>query len=108
DSEIESICREMTNFDLINEDFQSKVMEEFSDLISNSINSIRGGYDFAQKTLEMSRGDYKAQNLIAKLAPTKDSLEVIREIGQMEARQIYNLIKLEQTQTISFILSYLD
>jgi flagellar motor switch protein FliG len=36
------------------------------------------------------------------------SVEVIKEISEMEGRQIFNLIKHEQPQTIAFLLSYLD
>jgi flagellar motor switch protein FliG len=36
------------------------------------------------------------------------SVDVIKDISEMEGRQIFNLIKHEQPQTISFLLSYLD
>jgi flagellar motor switch protein FliG len=35
-------------------------------------------------------------------------VEVIKDISEMEGRQIFNLVKHEQPQTISFLLSYLD
>jgi flagellar motor switch protein FliG len=42
------------------------------------------------------------------VGPTGTSIEIVKDIGEMEGRQIYNLIKAEQPQTISFVLSYLE
>lgn len=108
DAEIESICREISNFTIISEDVQNKVVEEFSDVISMSLGSILGGARFAQRTLELAKGDYKAANLLSRIAPVGNSTEVIQEISDMEPRQIHNLVRGEQAQTIAFIISHLS
>lgn len=107
DPEIESICREISNFSIVDEETQRKVVEEFSDIISSSLGSILGGARFAQRALELAKGDYKAANLLSRIAPVGNSMEEIQEISDMEPRQINNLIRGEQPQTIAFITSHL-
>ena len=108
DNEIEAICREISNFTIIDDDTQRRVVEEFSDIISQSLGAILGGARFAQRTLELAKGDYKAANLLSRIAPVGNSMEVIQEISDMEPRQIHNLIRGEQAQTIAFITSHLS
>lgn len=108
DPEIEIICREISNFSIVDRDTQTKVMEEFSDIISESLGALLGGTHFAQKTLELAKGDYKAASLLGRIAPVGNSMEIIQEISEMEPRQIHNLVKGEQAQTIAFIVSHLN
>jgi flagellar motor switch protein FliG len=107
DLEIELICREISNFSIIDRETQNKVIEEFSDIISESLGALLGGSRFAHKTLELAKGDYKATTLLGRIAPVGDSMDVIQEISDMEPRQIHNLVRGEQSQTIAFIISHL-
>jgi flagellar motor switch protein FliG len=108
DSAIEMLCREMSTFPLISEAVQRQAVEEFTGIVAQSATSRLGGLPFAQRTLEIAKGDYKASSIIGRVGPVSSSIEVIKDISEMEGRQIYNLIKSEQPQTISFVLSYLD
>ncbi|PTY08799.1 flagellar motor switch protein FliG [Opitutaceae bacterium EW11] len=108
DTEIEIVCREMAQFSMVSEGLKERALEEFSPVIGESIAATLGGLDYARRTLEIARGDYKAGSIIGRLGPAGTAVEVIKEISEMEARQIYNLIKNEQPQTISFVLSYLE
>ena len=108
DAEIELICREMSQYSMISEATRQKALEEFSPIVGESIAATMGGLDYARRTLEIARGDYKAANIIGRLGPAGTAVEVIKDISEMEGRQIYNLIKNEQPQTISFILSYIE
>jgi flagellar motor switch protein FliG len=108
DQEIETICREISNFAIVDEETQRKVVEEFSGIISSSLGAILGGAKFAQRALEMAKGDYKAANLLSRIAPVGTSMEVIQEVSDMEPRQIHNLIRGEQPQTIAFVTSHLS
>jgi flagellar motor switch protein FliG len=108
DLEVEAIGREMVTIELVDEELQQKVLEEFSALLVESIGSVRGGYDVALQTLEIARGPYHARNLVGKMEPSRDSRDVIEEISEMDARQIANLIKAEQPQTIAFLLGAMD
>jgi len=61
-----------------------------------------------QIALEKAKGDYTASMILNRVAPASRSVEGGEDIRQMDARQILNLVKSEQPQTIAFILSYLD
>ena len=108
DPEVELLCREMSTFSMIPEQTQKLVLDEFSGLLTVSVTSALGGLGYAQRALEIAKGDYKASAIIGRVGPSGSSVEVIKDISEMEGRQIYNLIKSEQPQTISFVLSYLD
>jgi flagellar motor switch protein FliG len=108
DAEIEILCREMSTFTLIPSAVQKLAMEEFSGIVANGAGAALGGLGFAQRTLEIAKGDYKASAIIGRVGPVGTSVEVIKDISEMEGRQIFNLVKQEQPQTISFLLSYLD
>ena len=107
DTDVEMVCREMTNFRIVDQRIQEKVTEEFSEIITESMGAILGGAFFAQRTLEMAKGD-QAANLLGRISPIGNTVEVIKEISEMEPRQIHNLIRNEQAQTIAFVVSHLD
>jgi flagellar motor switch protein FliG len=108
DATIELLCREMSTFPMIPENVQKQVMDEFGGIVALSVNAALGGLPYAQRTLEIAKGDFKASAIIGRVGPVGTSVDVIKDISEMEGRQIYNLIKSEQPQTISFVLSYLD
>jgi len=105
---IEVLCREMSVFPMVPEAVQKQALEEFGGIVAGSMNSSLGGLSYAQHTLELAKGDYKASAIIGRVGPVGTSIDVVKDISEMEGRQIYNLIKSEQPQTISFLLSYLD
>ena len=108
DSTTEVLCREMTALSIIPQAAQKQAMEEFSGLVAQSITSTMGGVGVARRTLELAKGDFKASAIIGRVGPVGTSVDVIKDIADMEGRQIFNLVKNEQPQTISFILSYLE
>jgi len=108
DADIELVCREMAQYTMVSDSLRQKVVEEFSPIIGESIAATMGGLDYARRALEIARGDYKAGSIMGRLGPAGTAVEVIKDISEMEGRQIYNLVKNEQPQTISFVLSYLD
>jgi flagellar motor switch protein FliG len=109
DVEIENLCREMAGFPMIPDTVQKQAFEEFAGVVAGGVQSASGGLNFAQRTLEIAKGGHKASAIISRVGPASGAaLDVIKDISEMEGRQIYNLIKHEQPQTISFILSYLE
>ncbi len=109
DAEIEIICREMSTFKVVPAETQRLAVEEFSNLIVRSVGSALGGLAFAQRTLAIAKGDQKASAIVGKIGPgTTNSGDATKDISEMEAMQIFNLVKNEQPQTIAFLLSYLD
>ena len=98
----------MSTLSIIPQSAQRQVIEEFSSVVAQSATSALGGLAYAQRTLAIAKGDYKASAIIGRVGPVGTSVDVIKDISEMEGRQIFNLIKYEQPQTISFVLSYLD
>jgi flagellar motor switch protein FliG len=108
DNEVEMLCREMSQFSMVPQEIQRQAMEEFSGIIGASLTSALGGLPYAQRTLGIAKGDFKASSIMGRVGPVGSSVDVIKDISEMEGRQIFNLVKNEQPQTISFVLSYLD
>jgi flagellar motor switch protein FliG len=108
DEEVELLCREMSALTIIPENVQKQAVEEFIGVVTQSSASLFGGIDYAHRTLEIAKGEYKASAIINQVGPVGTAVDVIKDISEMEGRQIFNLIKAEQPQTIALVLSYLD
>mgnify|MGYP000521577788 CR=1 FL=1 len=104
----ESICKEIGNFPIVDQELKDCVLDEFSGIIESSVNSNLGGLTFAQKTLELAHGDYKANNMMNRIAPVRDSLDLMNDIKEMDSGQIFNILRFEQPQTIAFVLASLE
>lgn len=108
DNDIELICREIANFRILDHEIQVHVVEEFAGIIGEGFKAVLGGPLFAGEAIRKAKGEFRASNLLGRISPVGSTLEVIKEIGEMEPRQIYNLIRYEQPQTIAFVISYLS
>lgn len=108
DNTTEFLCREMTALSIIPAAMQKQAVEEFSSVVAQSVASAMGGVGFARRTLELAKGDFKASAMIGRVGPVGTSVDVVKDISEMEGQQIFNLVKNEQPQTIAFVLSYLE
>jgi flagellar motor switch protein FliG len=86
DADIELLCREMSTFTFIPAEIQKLAFEEFSGLIAKSMGSALGGMGYAQRTLAIAKGDYKASAIMGRVGPVGTSVEVIKDIAEMAAR----------------------
>lgn len=110
DAEIEALCREMGQATVISEAIRTAVLEEFTPVVGESLGCTLGGLDYARRTLEIVRGEYKAGILLTRIGAepvATTSSELMADIAEMEGRQIFNLLKDEQPQTVAFLLSHL-
>ena len=107
-AQLELICREMTELQLIDMETRQSLIEEFSSVVASGLGAVLGGPDYTQIALEKAKGDYAASLILNRVAPASRNIEGGEDIRQMDARQILNLVKSEQPQTIAFIMSYLD
>lgn len=106
--QVELICRELAELSVLDEATQRAVMLEFAGIVFEGTTSLLGGVEFAQAALEKAKGGYAATHILDRIAPASRDVEGGEEIREMEVRQIMNLIKTEQPQTIAFILSNLE
>ena len=105
--QLELICREISALSFIEREVQQEVLKEFSAVVTEGVNAALGGVRFAQNTLEQAKGDYMATAILNRCAPGSRS-GAGEEIRAMEGRQLLNLVKTEQPQTIAFILSCME
>jgi len=105
--EVEVIAAEMSKFGLISQDLQRAILNEFFEVAVQASTSVRGGIDYTRAVLEKSLGVFKAADLLQKIIPARTTVHSMHQVSEMDARQIFNLIKNEQPQTIALVLSYL-
>ncbi len=108
DEEVETVVREMAALQVVGFDLQEKVVEDLCALVGTGLNSTLGGVPFAQRALTKAKGAHAAANILLKALPAAESIDAVRELDNMDTRQIFSLIKEEQPQTISFLFSYLE
>jgi flagellar motor switch protein FliG len=108
DGEIEDVAREMATMEVVDFKLQEQILEEFCELIGEGLSTALGGMSYVQRALEAARGPQAASDILLRALPASNSIDAVRELSQMDTRQIYNIIKHEQPQTVAFIMSYLD
>jgi flagellar motor switch protein FliG len=108
DGEIEAVAREMATMEVVDFKLQEQILEEFCGLIGEGLSTALGGMSFVQRALEAARGPQAASDILLRALPASNSIDAVRELSQMDTRQIFNIIKHEQPQTVAFIMSYLD
>jgi len=104
--EVEALSSEMAKFTMISQELQNEILAEFSEVAVEAGTAIRGGIDVARATLEKAIGVFKAAEILGRVAPSRSTVTTIHEILDMEPRQIYNLLRHEQPQTVALVLSY--
>jgi flagellar motor switch protein FliG len=86
---------------------QRDIINEFAALISDGMGAALGGVEFAQTTLDRAKGNFAASAILNRTSsgPRNGAGE---EIRHMDSRQVLNLLKDEQPQTVALILSCMD
>lgn len=108
-SQVEVICREIAEMPMLDPAAQREVLREFAEVVANGLDSSFGGLGFAQTLLGHAREESVAAGILRRCSEAAgDSGEEGNEIRQMEGRQLMNLLKTEQPQTVAFILSCMD
>ncbi len=105
--ELDTLTTDMSKLGLISQEMQMEVLKEFTDIAVQAGTSVRGGLDFTRAALEKAVGLFRASDVLSRVMPNRASVTVMQQITDMDARQVFNLIKGEQGQTIALIISYL-
>lgn len=106
-NEIEAISREMARFNLISREQQDEILAEFSGVAVAASTSIAAGFEVTRHTLERALGSFKASDVLDRVSPNRNPGGAMQAISEMDSRHIFNLIRDEQPQTITFVISYL-
>lgn len=107
DHEVELLSSEMAKIGLISQEMRNEIMREFSDLALQASTGVLGGTAFTRTVLEKSVGQFRAADIIGRVSPAPIPVGPMRQIMDMDLRQLFNLLKEEQPQAIALITSYL-
>ena len=105
--DLETIVAEMSRLTMITQEMQDDILSEFADVAVMAGSSIRGGVDYAHQVLERAVGNYKASSVITRVAPVRAASPGMQQLVELEPRQVFNMVRNEQPQTIALVLSYL-
>ena len=106
--EIEAISREMARFNLITREQQQEILMEFSDVAVSASTSVSAGVEATRNTLEKAFGSFKASDVLSRVTSTRAPIGAMQVIADMDPRHIFNLLRDEQVQAITFIISHLS
>jgi len=106
--EIEAISREMARFNLITRDQQQEILMEFSNVAVAASTSVSAGVEVTRNTLEKALGSFKASDVLGRVTSTRAPIGAMQSIADMDPRHIFNLLRDEKVQAITFIISHLS
>ena len=107
--EIEAISREMARFNLITREQQQDILEEFSDVAVSASTAVSAGIEVTRDTLEKALGSFKASDVLGRVVTARAPVGgAMQAIADMDPRHIFNLVRDEQVQAITFIISHLS
>jgi flagellar motor switch protein FliG len=106
--EIETISREMARFNLISREQQQEILMEFSNVAVSASTSVSAGVEVTRNTLEKALGSFKASDVLGRVTSTRAPIGAMQSIADMDPRHIFNLLRDEKVQAITFIISHLS
>lgn len=107
ENELEKVTTEMAKIPYVTQEMRAAVLKDFTEVAVLAGSCTLGGLDYTKDTLEKSFGQFRASNIIARVSPVKTTPNAMAQILEMDARQVFNLLKHEQPQTIALVTSYL-
>jgi flagellar motor switch protein FliG len=106
--EVEAVALEMSRLPAINQELQQEILREFADVAVEAGTTVLGGVNYARAALEKSVGLFRASDIISRIAPAPLPPMSMQQIMEMDSRELSNLLKQEQPQTIALVASYLS
>jgi flagellar motor switch protein FliG len=106
--ELEIVSMEMSKLTLITQELRQEILREFSDLAVQAGTAALGGVHYTKTVLEKSIGLFRASDIIGRVSPAPVPIGSMRQIVEMDIRQLFNLLKEEQPQTVALVASYLS
>jgi flagellar motor switch protein FliG len=107
EQELESVSLEMSKLAVISQELQQEVLRDFTEVAVQASTAVLGGVGYTKAALEKSVGVFRASDIIGRVAPSPAPIAAMQQIIELDARQICNLLKHEQPQTIALVASYL-
>src|SRR5580658_6931678 len=105
--EVEQVSTEMAKLTLITQEMRQEILREFSEMAVQAGTAALGGAAYTKLVLEKSVGLFRASDIIGRVAPAPLPVGSMRQIVEMDMRQLFNLLKDEQPQMVALVASYL-
>ncbi len=107
EQELEAVSTEMIKLTMISQETQHEILQEFSGVAVEAASAVQGGVGRAKGLLEKSVGTYRAADIIGRVSPQQPSVAAMDQIVEMDPRQVFNVLRHEQLQTVALVVSYL-
>ncbi|MFO1511534.1 MAG: flagellar motor switch protein FliG [Verrucomicrobiota bacterium] len=107
DNEMEAIAVEMGKLSFISQELQQEVLREFAEVAVQASTSVSGGTDYIRNLLEKAVGQSRAATITNRAAGDSARLAVLKPLIEADPRELFNLVKTEQPQTLALITSHL-
>jgi flagellar motor switch protein FliG len=108
EAEMELVSAEMSKLSLITQEMRQEILREFSDMAVQASSSALGGAAYTKSVLEKSVGLFRASDIIGRVSPARIPVGSMRQVVDMDLRQLFNMLKEEQPQTVALVASYLS
>src|ERR1700749_3891088 len=105
--ELEAVSLEMSKLNVISQELQNEILRDFTEVALQASTSVIGGVNYTKTALEKSVGQFRASDIIGRIAPTPVPVTSMKQIIDLDVGRLFNLLKDEQPQTIALIVSYL-
>lgn len=105
-AQLESVCREMASIPYVDPSLKALLIGEFGSIVKDGLDSALGGIEITQLSLELAKGGSAASTIMARVVPGGGTPSD-DEFADLDASQVFNLLKDEQGQTIAFVLTFL-
>jgi flagellar motor switch protein FliG len=106
--ELEAVTSEMSKLTIVTNELRQEILKEFTDIALQASAAVLGGATYARGVLEKSVGLFRASDIIGRVAPAPIPIATMRQILEMDCRQLFNLVKHEQPQTVALLVSFLS
>ena len=107
--EIESVSAEMAKLTVVSHELRQEILKEFTDIAlqASAFSPRRSGQLRPRRSRKIRRPLPRLRHL-GRVAPAQIPIAAMRQIIDMDCRQLFNLVKNEQPQTIALLVSFLS
>lgn len=107
EKEIEAVAAEMAKLSNVGAELQKSILREFADVAVQATTMINGGPDVVRHTLEKAVGQGRAAAIVGRVGGDNHRLTALKPLIEADPRELFNIVKGEQPQTIALIASHL-
>ncbi len=107
EKELQAVSAEMAKFDIVSYEMQRAVLNDFAQVAVHAGSSVTGGSQVVRATLEKAVGTNKASAIVSRFGGDSDTADFMIPMIESDPRELLNVLKTEQPQTIALIASHL-